>query len=107
VRSLVRSRGFHRPVDHLRQLQQRLDALTARLERTAPRLVEQERRRLDALRSRLDALDPEGPLRRGFTFAEKEGRPVRSAEDLAEGDAFTLTFLDGTRDARVEASVER
>ena len=107
TRSLTQSRGFHRPVDRMRQLQQRLDTLCARLERTPTRLIERKRQQLALLRSRLDALDPEGPLRRGFAFVEKDGQPVRSAEALDEGDALSLAFSDGQRWARVEAAQAR
>ena len=101
VRSLVQSRGFHRPVDRLRQLQQRLDTLTERLERSAPRLVERERQRLALLQGQLAALDPRGPLRRGYAFVEHDGQPVRAAEALAEDAGVTLTFRDGKRKARI------
>jgi len=102
VERLTQSRGFHRPARRLRRLRQRLDELTARLDRTAPRLVAKKRRQLALLKSRLDALDPEKPLRRGYAFVEKDGRPVRSAGVLSDGDAVTLAFGDGTRDVRVE-----
>ena len=102
VRSLTQSRGFHRPVDRLRQLRQRLDDLAGRLERTAPRLLERRRQQVALLKSRLDALDPQAPLRRGFAFVEKDGQPVRSAGALAAGDALSLTFADGAHTTRVE-----
>jgi exodeoxyribonuclease VII large subunit len=102
VQRLVQSRGFHRPAGRVRRLQQRLDELTGRLERAAPRLLDAKRRRLDALRSRLRALDPQRPLGRGYAFVEQDGRPVRSAEALAEGDTVMLAFEDGERGARVE-----
>lgn len=104
VEGLIQSRGFHRPADRLRRLRQRLDDLTARLDRAAPRLVDQKRQQLALLKNRLDALDPEGPLRRGFAFVEKDGWPVRSAGALEDGDAVTLAFSDGEHQAHVEGS---
>jgi exodeoxyribonuclease VII large subunit len=102
VHRLTQSRGFHRPADRLRELRQRLEDLATRLGRAAPRLLDQKRQQIALLKSRLYALDPEGPLRRGYAFVEKQNQLVRSAEALKHGDAVTLTFEDGEREVRVE-----
>lgn len=102
IQALTGSYRFHRPVERLRQYQQRLDGLTARLHRAAWQTTQTERQRLDTLQQRLALLDPSRPLARGYARVERGGQPVRHAEMLQPGDALTLYFRDGTRHARVE-----
>jgi len=101
VDALVTSRAFHSPTRRLEDARQQLDALLNRLERSGERLTEQARTRLDQLRSRLSAVDPEQPLRRGYTYPTRNGEPVRSAESVDTGDELRLRFQDGHRDAEV------
>ncbi|NBC18083.1 MAG: exodeoxyribonuclease VII large subunit [Bacteroidetes bacterium] len=102
VHSLTRSRAFHRPVDRVRELGQRLDDVTARLHRAGAQRLERERHRLESLRHRLDLLDPMRPLERGYVRVEREGQPVRQAADLDADDLVALRFADGERTARIE-----
>lgn len=102
VHSLTRSRAFHRPVDRVHELGQRLDDVTARLHRAGAQRLERERHRLETLQHRLDLLDPMRPLQRGYVRAERDGQPVRRASDLDPEDVLTLRFADGERNVRVE-----
>ncbi|MFQ5568568.1 MAG: exodeoxyribonuclease VII large subunit [Rhodothermales bacterium] len=102
ILALTRSYSFHRPVEQLRREQQRLDALTARLHRSARHTLQRERQRLETTQHRLEILDPRRPLERGYARVEREETPIRNAADLHPGDRVTLHFLDGTRDARIE-----
>lgn len=99
---LTGSYAFRRPPEQLRQAQQRLDDLAARLHAAARRRVQAERRRAEAAHDRLRLLDPGRPLRLGYARIERDGRAVRRAADLAPGDALTLRFADGARAARVD-----
>ncbi len=101
--ALTHSYRFHRPVERLRRYQQRLDDLAARLHRSARQRLQARQQHLETLRRRLDLLDPARPLARGYARVERAGRPVREAAALREKDEITIHFLDGTRQARVEA----
>ena len=101
IDALVSSRAFHSPVRRLEDHQQHLDTLVDRLERSGVRLTEQARTRLERLRSRLQAVDPEQPLRRGYTYPTSDGKPIPSAEALQSGDLVDLRFHDGTRRTEV------
>ncbi|MEM8600679.1 MAG: exodeoxyribonuclease VII large subunit [Bacteroidota bacterium] len=104
VQSLVRSRGFNRPLDRLDATRQRTDDLAERLRLAGERLTRTPRLHLDALAARLRALDPEAPLRRGYALVGRGSTAVRSAALLDAGDTVTLRFLDGERTAEVKAA---
>jgi len=101
IDALVSSRAFYSPVRRLEQYQQQLDVLADRLERSSERLLERTRSHLEQLKSRLDAVDPAQPLRRGYAYPTRDGRPVPSATDLAAGDLVNLRFHDGSRRTEV------
>lgn len=101
VDRLTSSRAFHTPVQRLKQVRQRLDALTDRLHRSATQIPERARTRIERLHSRLQAVDPEQPLRRGYALVERDGTAVHAAADLALGDRVALQFHDDSRPAEI------
>lgn len=101
VDALVASRAFHAPVRRLERFQQRIDALTDRLDRSGNRIIERARTRLDRLHDRLHAADPERPLRRGYAYPTRDGAPIRSADALRTGDLVRLHFQDGNREVEI------
>lgn len=102
VKSILRTRAFHRPEDRVRQLIQRFDDAGTRLHRASERLVAAHRRHIEGCIRQLTLLDPSRPLERGYARVERDGRIVRSSGELSGGDDVTLTFHDGSRSARVE-----
>lgn len=103
INALTRSHAFHRPVDQLRQTQQRLDDLTARLHRSARHTLNTHRQHLVGLQHQLTLLDPLRPLQRGYARIEREdGSQIRRAASLDVDDSVSLRFLDGDRRARIE-----
>ena len=102
ILSLTRSYRFHRPVERLRQTQQRLDEVTARLHRSTRHRLHTERNRLEATERRLALLDPRRPLMQGYVRVERDGEPMRQAALLRHDDKITLHFYDGTRQARID-----
>lgn len=101
IQALTRSYRFHRPVERLRQNQQRLDDLTARLHRSMHQHLRAARQRLSATRQTLDLLDPQRPLLRGYARIERQGESIKKAAALRPHDNITLIFEDGTRQANV------
>ncbi len=102
ILSLTHSYRFHRPVERLRQAQQRLDEVTARLHRSTQQRLHTERHRLESYERRLALLDPRRPLLRGYVRVERDGEPIRQAALLRHDDQSTLHFHDGTRQARID-----
>ena len=89
-----------------RLLAQHSSALGAggqRLARRSPALARQAARHLDSVDARLRALDPARTLARGWSITRTpDGHAVRSAGELAPGDAVVTTFVDGAVRSRVE-----
>ena len=49
----------------------------------------------DTAAARLDALSPLSVLTRGYAVATREGRVLRSVEEVSDGMPFTLRLSDG------------
>ena len=67
-----------------------VDKLLAAAKRGAERSIGDKEKRLDGALSKLDALSPVKLLKAGYMRAEKAGKPVASAGDLARGDEIKL-----------------
>ena len=103
VEHLTASHAFNRPLDRLRQAQQRVDELTHRLHQATRVHLRTARRQAEALEDRLRLVDPRRPLDRGYARVERDATPIRTAAALAPGDTVTLHFTDGTRDAEIRS----
>jgi len=94
--------SMQRPV---RLAQERLEDLSGRASRSVDRILTQQSERLDRLGRLLGSLNPDGPLDRGFARVHHaDGRLVRTAVSLSSGEAVSLHFRDGERQAVVEAA---
>ena len=81
-------------------------AETAHLEKSLRQAVslriEAKRAELERLSASLSALDITKTLARGFSLTtDSQGRPVRDAEQLAEGETVSILFEKGSARARV------
>ena len=74
----------------------RLDELSLRLHRAGERQVMLRLHRIEMLEQRLAACNPERFYRMGYALVMKDGRPVRSAAGLKQGDTLTACFADGS-----------
>ena len=80
---------------------ERLRNLFTRLQRTAERQILIRRHRIDMLQQRLAACNPERIYRMGYSLLTKNGKVVRSIQDLQPGDVVTTHLADGSRDLTV------
>jgi exodeoxyribonuclease VII large subunit len=81
-----------------------VEARAARLSPAARNHVERGTERLEHWRRLLAAYDVEQQLARGYTLTlDDEGRIVRSAAELREGQVVRTRFSDGAAGSRVEA----
>ncbi len=68
-----------------------------------PQRLEPEDRHLEAVAQRLRLLDPVHTMSRGWSITRTaEGRTVRDAAQLHQGDEIVTTFANGTARSRVE-----
>jgi exodeoxyribonuclease VII large subunit len=81
----------------------RQQALRLRLQHGEARLLEQHDARLVKMKASLAHLNPQAVLERGYSIVEKrDGRLVRSAQQIAAGEPLRLIFSRGAAQTRVE-----
>ncbi len=81
----------------------RLPELDHRLAAALTRRIDRSTERLVAADQLLRSLNPEAPLARGYALVQHaDGRLAHTAEGLADGEAVTLRFADGSRGARID-----
>ena len=57
--------------------------------------LERNKARLNEMKVRLEALSPEATLGRGYSFVEKNGKPLNSISQVNENDELTVYLRDG------------
>jgi exodeoxyribonuclease VII large subunit len=87
-------------------LRHRADAartLSDRLTALAPRIVREREERVSALAGRLDAMSPLKVLARGYSIVTRstDGRAVRRASEVSDGDRVHVRVAEGAFDAVV------
>jgi exodeoxyribonuclease VII large subunit len=81
---------------------QRLAATHERLRRAPLLALERRRARLDTVHARLGALSPIATLERGYAIVRRGDDVVRTADQVAPGDAIAVRVADGSFGATVE-----
>jgi exodeoxyribonuclease VII large subunit len=86
----------HTPLTRIQNDRQRLDELTRRAERSLGHRLSLARAHLTGAQSRLESLNPSAILARGYAIVSyAEGGIVRSAAQVAPGDALNVRLCDG------------
>jgi exodeoxyribonuclease VII large subunit len=94
---------LRRPLQRVRDLEQRLDDTAIRLHRAAKRKQDQESEKLAGLAARLETLSPLNVLSRGYSLTRTaDGKLVRSATDVQPGDELVTRVASGEITSRVE-----
>ena len=103
------ARVRHRVQHPAKVLERRLENLTdvrRRIERVVQGILDRREERLSRLRGLLRTLGPESAFQRGFSITlGADGRLVRSAKALREGDGLTTKFHDGEVTSRVTSGL--
>ena len=96
--------ALRKPLDRVREMEQRLDDVSVRLRRAADVRVGRHDERLAALAGRLEGLSPLNVLKRGYslTRAGDSEHLIRSASDVRPGDRIVTRLADGEITSRVE-----
>mgnify|MGYP003027518226 FL=1 len=79
-----------------------LAKLTESLQGGFTDIVTDRRHRLALLIEQFKGLSPLEKLSGGYSYVEKDGRAVKSVEDVAEGDKLTVQVTDGEIHVLVE-----
>ncbi len=83
-----------------------IDLLYDRLINLFTNKVSENKNRLSLDAAELDALSPLKVLSRGFSVANKDGKVLRSIDDIAVGEEFNLRLNDGTLNCKVNSKGE-
>ena len=90
------------PAARLAVRQRRLGETKLRFETASRNAMNLRLNSLERLRLRLDALDPQAPLERGYAMLFHEGRLVREAAAVRDGERLEARVQRGTLTVRVE-----
>jgi exodeoxyribonuclease VII large subunit len=99
---------FRRPLERIRQEEERLDECSERLQRAFPRRLEQHHEQLRNLSARLDSLSPLNVLSRGYSLTHKEGERamLHEAGQVRPGERIVTRLQHGEIISRVEETKE-
>ena len=89
------------PEQQLTREQDKLAALSKRLEAAEASRLERSSLSLDKYASQLFALGPFNILGRGYSITQHNGKAVRTSKELRPGDTVRLTFASGTAEAEI------
>jgi exodeoxyribonuclease VII large subunit len=104
VEQLAARPALRRPLQRVRDLEQRLDTVAERMERAATARVGQTATQLAALAARLETLSPLNVLTRGYSLTHTpDGKLVRDAAAVRPGDVIVTRIAAGRVVSRVES----
>ena len=92
---------FKDPYRKINDNYQVIDNLIKRMDSAIKIKQEKEKNRYIELVSKLDALSPLKTLSRGYSLTEKEGKIIKSKDELKKGDIINIRFTDGNKKATV------
>jgi exodeoxyribonuclease VII large subunit len=97
--------ALRRPLQRLRDLEQRLDDASDRLNRAALHRLAKVNEQLGAVAARLESLSPLNVLSRGYSLTRTaEGHLLRDAAVVQPGDVLRTRVANGEVTSRVETS---
>jgi exodeoxyribonuclease VII large subunit len=94
-----------RPQRFVRKLEEKKQGtvdLSDRLSRSCMTRIERDRLILAEMKTALVGTSPLAVLARGYCIAEKDGKAVKSVENLSQGDRMRVRFADGKSHVLVE-----
>ena len=96
------SSAFKEPLRKVNDNYLLIDNFLKRLEASIKIKQEKEKNRYIELVSKLDALSPLKTLSRGYSITEKDGKIIKSKDELKKGDKIELRFTDGKKQALID-----
>jgi exodeoxyribonuclease VII large subunit len=97
--------ALRRPLQRVRDLEQRLDETAARLHRAASQRTIQAGEKLAALGARLESLSPLNVLTRGYSLTHTDsGKLITDASDVRVGQVLVTRLASGEIVSRVETT---
>ena len=96
--------ALRRPLERIRDLEQRLDDTAARLQRAVKLRIQRNTDRVAALAGQLESLSPLNVLKRGYSLTRSAGgvNLIRDAAEVKPGDQIVTRLAAGEVVSRVE-----
>ena len=95
------------PKQKVQYAKRQLDVTTQQLTRAAFAHMEQNKRQFSSAIRTLEALNPLAIMHKGYNVTYKEGKVIKSVEQLSKGDEIQLTLADGTAQAKIVSTQKR
>jgi exodeoxyribonuclease VII large subunit len=74
---------------------------------SARKLIKTEEKRVAAFNNTLGILNPENVIKRGYTITYKNGKVVKSLQNLETGNVIETMFSDGLIKSRITEKNEK
>jgi len=98
---IMNSRVFTNPMQRVNDNYIIVDNYLKSLEKYINNIININKIKAAEILSKLDALSPLKTMNRGFCITEKQGKIVKSVNDLSTDDKINLKFFDGTKEAKI------
>ena len=95
------SSSFKNPLRKINENYIKVDNYIKQLENAIKVKNEREKTKYAKLVSKLDTLSPLKTLTRGYSIVQKDGKVIKSKEELKLGDKINLRLIDGTKKAEI------
>ena len=93
---------FKEPNRRINENYIKLDTYLKQLENSIKAKFERETSKFSELTAKLDAYSPLKTLSRGYTILEKDGKFIKSKEELKSGDIVNIKLFDGNKKAQIQ-----
>ncbi|MBO5478668.1 MAG: exodeoxyribonuclease VII large subunit [Clostridia bacterium] len=94
-------RVFKEPLQEIRQKEIRLDMITKNMQNLVINKYKDSKSEMLKMISKLDTLSPLKTLTRGYSIVQREGKIIKSANEIDKDDEIELRFIDGQKTAKI------
>ena len=99
--NVMKAKVFTNPLQNMQNNYLRLDGLIKQMENSIVLKQKEAEKLFQSKVLKLDALSPLKTLTRGFSIIEKDGKMVKSSNDLKKDDEISIKLIDGSRNAKI------
>lgn len=96
------SRAFKEPLQRINENYIRLDMYVKSMQHSIINKYKDSKNEMLTLVAKLDSLSPLKTLTRGYCIAQKDGKVIKTIEDVKKDDEINLKFIDGQTKAIIQ-----
>lgn len=98
----IASRAFKEPLQRINENYIRLDMYVKSMQHSIINKYKDSKNEMLTLVAKLDSLSPLKTLTRGYCIAQKDGKVIKTIEDVKKDDEINLKFIDGQTKAIIQ-----